>query len=121
MQGVIVLMLGSASGLLIWALIAQYKVSKLRSKYAPIASAEEEAEQIRKRSSELQEQSKMATDLIVAKGQAKLKQLEQEAKSIRQSLSTLEMMRQETQNELDFVNQAIALKNDDIHLLEVGL
>ena len=79
MQGVIVLMLGSASGLLIWALIAQYKVSKLRSKYAPIASAEEEGVQIRKRSSELQEQSKMVADSIVAKGQAKFKQLEQEA------------------------------------------
>lgn len=160
MQGVIALLLGSATGLLIWALLAQHKISKLRSKYAPITSAEEEAEQIRKRSSELQEQSKaaadsiiakgqarlkqleqeteekaeqikkrssalqeqskLAADLIIAKGQAKLEQLEQEAKSIRQSLSTLEMMRQETQNELDFINQAIALRNDDIHLLEVG-
>jgi len=30
------------------------------------------------------------------------------------------MKREATQNELDFINQAIALKNDDIHLLEVG-
>jgi chromosome segregation ATPase len=120
MQGVIALLLGSAGGLFIWAILAQQKISKLRNKYAPITNAEEEAEQIRKQSSVLQEQSKKAADSIVAKGQAKLKQLEHEAESIRQSLSTLEMMRQETQNELDFINQAIALKNNDIHLLEVG-
>jgi len=62
MQGVIALLLGSAGGLLIWAVLAQRKVSKLRSKYAPINNAEEEA----------------------------------------------------------FINQAISLKTDDIHLLEVG-
>jgi hypothetical protein len=37
-----------------------------------------------------------------------------------QSISTLEMKRDATQNELNFINQAIALKSDDIHLLEVG-
>ena len=160
MQGVIALLLGSAGGLLIWAVLAQRKVSKLRSKYSPISNAEEEAERIRKqssvlqeqskkvadsivakgqadlkhleqeaeekaelirkRSSILQEQSKKAADSIVAKGKAKLKHLEQEAESIRQSLSSLEMKRDTTQHELDFINQAIALKNDDIHLLEVG-
>jgi hypothetical protein len=160
MQGLIALLLGSAGGLLVWAILAQQKVSKLRSKYSPITNAEEEAERIRKqsyvlqeqskkvadsivakgqadlkhleqkaeekaeqinnRASELQEQSKKAAASIVAKGQAKLKQLEQEAESIRQSISTLEMKRDVTQNELDFINQAIALKSDDIHLLEVG-
>ena len=160
MQGLIALLLGSAGGLLIWAILAQQKVSKLRSKYSPITNAEEEAERIRKqssvlqehskkvadsivakgqadlkyleqkaeekaeqinnRASELQEQSKKAAASIVAKGQAKLKQLEQEAESIRQSISSLEMKRDVTQNELDFINQAIALKSDDIHLLEVG-
>jgi chromosome segregation ATPase len=79
-----------------------------------------EAERIRKRSSVLQEQSKKTADSIVAKGQAKLKHLEQEAESIRESVSSLEIRREATQNELDFINQAIALKNDDIHLLEVG-
>ena len=160
MQGLIALLLGSAGGLLIWAILAQQKVSKLRSKYSPITNAEEEAERIRKqssvlqeqskkladsivakgqadlehleqkaeekaeriknRASELQEQSKKAAASIVAKGQAKLKQLEQEAESIMQSISTLEMKRDATQNELNFINQAIALKSDDIHLLEVG-
>jgi len=120
MQGLIALLLGSAGGLLVWAVIAQRKVSKLRSKYAPIDNAEEEAERIRKRSSELQDQSKKMADTIVAKGQAKLKLLEQEAERILQSLSSLEMKRESTQNELDFINQAIALKSDDIHLLEVG-
>jgi hypothetical protein len=160
MQGVIALLLGSAGGLLIWAVLAQRKVSKLRSKYSPISNAEEEAERIRKqssvlqeqskkvadsivakgqadlkhleqeaeekaelirkRSSILQEQSKKAADSIVAKGKAKLKHLEQEAERIRQSLSSLEMKRDTTQHELDFINQAIALKSDDIHLLEVG-
>ena len=120
MQGVIALLLGSAGGLLTWAVLAQRKVSRLRSKYAPIANAEEEAERIRKQSSFLQEQSKKVADSIVAKGQAELKHLEQEAESIRQSLSSLEMKREATQNELDFINQSIALKNDDVHLLEVG-
>ena len=120
MQGVIALLLGSAGGLLVWAVVAQRKVSKLRSKYAPIANAEEEAQRIRKRSSELQEQSKKVADLIVAKGQDKLKHLEQEAECVRQSLSSLKMKREVTQNELDFINQAISLKTDDIHLLEVG-
>jgi|GEM_PF-4411556 len=120
MQGVIALLLGSAGGLLTWAVLAQRKVSRLRSKYAPIANAEEEAERIRKQSSLLQEQSKKVADSIVAKGQAELKHLEQEAESIRQSLSSLEMKREATQNELDFINQSIALKNDDVHLLEVG-
>jgi predicted nuclease with TOPRIM domain len=87
MQGVIALLLGSAGGLLVWAVLAQQKVSKLRSKYAPITNAEEEAERIRKRSSVLQEQSKKTADSIVAKGQAKLKHLEQEAESIREALS----------------------------------
>ena len=50
----------------------------------------------------------------------RVQHLEQEAESIRQSVSSLEMKREATQNELDFINQAIALKNDDIHLLEVG-
>jgi len=160
MQGVIALLLGSAGGLFAWAVLAQIKVSRLRSKYAPIANAEEEAERIRKQSAVLQEQSKKVADSIVekgqaklkyieqeaeekaerirkqsavlqeqskkvaesivAKGQAELKHLEQEAECIRQSLSSLEMKREATQNELDFINQAIALKNDDIHLLEVG-
>jgi seryl-tRNA synthetase len=160
MQGLIALLLGSAGGLLIWAILAQQKVSKLRSKYSPITNAEEEAERIRKqssvlqeqskkvadsivakgqadlkhleqkaeekaeriknRASELQEQSKKAAASIVAKGQAKLKQLEQEAESVMQSISTLEMKRDATQNELNFINQVIALKSDDIHLLEVG-
>jgi len=160
MQGVIALLLGSAGGLLVWAILAQQKVSKLRSKYSPITNAEEEAKRIRKqssvlqeeskkvadsivakgqadlkhleqkveekaerinnRASELQEQSKKAAASIVAKGQAKLKQLEREAESIRQSISTLERKRDLTQNELDFINQAIALKSVDIHLLEVG-
>jgi len=75
MQGVIALLLGSAGGLLVWAVLAQQKVSKLRSKYAPITNAEEEAERIRKRSSVLQEQSKKTADSIVAKGQAKLRKL----------------------------------------------
>jgi septal ring factor EnvC (AmiA/AmiB activator) len=114
------LLLGSAGGLLIWAVLAQRKVSKLRSKYAPITSAEEEAERIRKRSSVLQEQSKKTADSIVAKGQAKLQHLEREAESVRKSISSFEMKREEAQNELDFINQTIALKNDDIHLLEVG-
>ena len=103
-----------------WAVLAQRKVSRLHSKYAPIANAEEEAERIRKQSSFLQEQSKKVADSIVAKGQAELKHLEQEAESIRQSLSSHEMKREATQNELDFINQSIALKNDDVHLLEVG-
>jgi Domain of unknown function (DUF4041)/T5orf172 domain len=160
MQGVIAFLLGSAGGLLLWAVLAQRKVSKLRSKYSPISNAEEEAERIRKqssvlqeqskkvadsivakgqadlkhleqeaeekaelirkRSSILQEQSKKAADSIVAKGQTKLKHLEQVAERIRQSLSSLEMKREATQNELDLINQAIALKSDDIHLLEVG-
>jgi len=79
MQGVIALLLGSAGGLLIWAVVAQRKVSKLRSKYSPISNAEEEAERIRKQSSVLQEQSKKVADSIVAKGQADLKHLEQKA------------------------------------------
>lgn len=120
MEGVIALLLGGAGGLFIWAVVAQGKVSKLRSKYAPITSAEEEAERIRKRSSVLQEQSKKTADSIVAKGQAKLQHLEREAESVRKSISSLEIKREEAQNELDFINQAIALKNDDIHLLEVG-
>lgn len=120
MEGVIALLLGGTAGLFIWAVIAQGKVSKLRSKYAPITSAEEEAERIRKRSSVLQEQSKKTADSIVAKGQAKLQHLEREAESVRKSISSFEMKREEAQNELDFINQAIALKNDDIHLLEVG-
>jgi hypothetical protein len=120
MQGIIALFLGSAGGLLIWAVLAQRKVYNLRSKYAPIANAEEEAERIRKQSYVLQEQSKKVADLIVANGQAKLKDLEQEAESIRETVSSLEMKREALQNELDFINQAIALKNDDIHLLEMG-
>jgi hypothetical protein len=120
MEGVIAFLLGSTGGLLIWAVIAQQKASKLRSKYAPITNAEEEAERIRKRSAVLQEQSKKAADSIVGKGQAKLKHLEQEAESIRQSIYSLEMQCDATQKELNFINQAIALKNDDIHLLEVG-
>jgi hypothetical protein len=47
MQGLIALLLGSAGGLLIWAILAQQKVSKLRSKYSPITTAEEEAERIK--------------------------------------------------------------------------
>jgi chromosome segregation ATPase len=120
MQGVIALLLGSAGGLLIWAVLAQRKVSKLRSKYAPINNAEEEAERIRKQSLTLQEQSKKMADSIVVKGQVKRKQLEQEAESIRETISSLKMKRETTQNELDFINQAISLKTDDIHLLEVG-
>lgn len=120
MQGVIALLLGSAGGLLIWAVLAQRKVSKLRSKYAPINNAEEEAERIRKQSLTLQEQSKKMADSIVAKGQVKRKQLEQEAESIKESISSLKMKRETSQNELDFINQAISLKTDDIHLLEVG-
>ena len=120
MEGVTALLLGGAGGLFIWAVLAQRKVSKLRSKYALITSAEEEAERIRKRSSMLQEQSKKTADSIVAKGQAKLQNLEREADSVRESISSLEIMRKEAQNELAFINQAIALKNDDIHLLEVG-
>jgi len=81
MQGVIALLLGSAGGLLIWAVLAQRKVSKLRSKYAPINNAEEEAERIRKQSLTLQEQSKKMADSIIVKGQVKRKQLEQEAES----------------------------------------
>jgi len=65
MQGVIAVLLGSAGCLLIWAVLAQRKVSKLRSKYAPINNAEEEAERIRKQSLTLQEQSKKITDSIV--------------------------------------------------------
>ena len=79
MQGLIALLLGSAGGLLIWAILAQQKVSKLRSKYSPITNAEEEAERIRMQSSVLQEQSKKVADSIVAKGQADLKHLEQKA------------------------------------------
>lgn len=120
MQGVIALLLGSAGGLLIWAVLAQRKVSKLRSKYAPINNAEEEAERIRKQSLTLQEQSKKMADSMVAKGQIKRKQLEQEAESIRETISSLKMNRDKSQKELDFINQAISLKTDDIHLLEVG-
>jgi len=120
MQGVIALLLGSAGGLLIWAVLTQRKVSKLRNKYASINTAEEEAERIRKQSLTLQEQSKKMADSIVAKGQVKRKQLEQEAESIRETISSLEMKREKSQNELDFINQAISLKTDDIHLLEVG-
>jgi len=120
MQSVIALLLGSASGLLIWAVLTQRKVSKLRNKYASINTAEEEAERIRKQSLTLQEQSKKMADSIVAKGQVKRKQLEQEAESIRETISSLEMKREKSQNELDFINQAISLKTDDIHLLEVG-
>jgi len=47
MEGVTALLLGGAGGLFIWAVLAQRKVSKLRSKYALITSAEEEAERIR--------------------------------------------------------------------------
>jgi chromosome segregation ATPase len=120
MEGLIALLLGGAGGLFIWAVIAQTIVTKLRSKYGPITNAEEEAERIRRRSSMLQEQSKETADSIVAKGQAKVQHLEQEAERFRESLSELELKREEAQNELDFINQAIALKNDDIHLLEVG-
>lgn len=120
MEGLVALLLGGAGGLFIWAVIAQTKVSKLRSKYGPITNAEEEAERIRRRSSMLQEQSKKTADSIVAKGQAKVQLLEQEAERFRESLSDLELKREEAQNELDFINQAIALKNDDIHLLDVG-
>jgi hypothetical protein len=120
MQGVIALLLGSAGGLLIWAVLAQRKVSKLRSKYAPINNAEEEAERIRKQSLTLQEQSKKMADSIIVKGQVKRKQLEQEAESIRETISSLKMKRETSQKELDFINQAISLKTDDIHLLEVG-
>ncbi len=120
MEGVIALLLGGAGGLFIWAVIAQGQASKLRSKYAPITSAEAEAERIRNRSSVLQEQSKKTADSIVAKGQAKLQHFEREAESVRKSTSSLEIKREEAQNELKLINQAIALKNDDIHLLEVG-
>lgn len=82
MEGVTALLLGGACGLFIWAVLAQRKVSKLRRKYALITSAEEEAERIRKRSSILQEQSKKTADSIVAKGQAKLQNLEREADSV---------------------------------------
>lgn len=120
MQATITLLLGSTSVLLIWAIFAQQSVFKLRKKYSSIRNAEEEAERIRKRSSRLQEQSKKTANSIVAKGRAELKQLEQEAERIRQSVSSLEMKREATQNELNFINQTIALKQDDIHLLEVG-
>ena len=120
MEGLIALLLGGAGSLVIWAVVAQRTVSKLRSKYAPITNAEEEAERIRRRSSMLQEQSKKMADLIIAKGQAKLQHLEQEAEGIRKSLAALELKREDAQNELAFINQAIALKKDDIHLLEVG-
>lgn len=120
MEGVIALLLGGVGGLLMWAVIAQRRVSKLRSKYAPIANAEEEAERIRERSSMLQEQSKKTADSMVAKGQAKLQDLERKVESISESLSAIQTKRDEALNELDFINQAIALKNDDIHLLELG-
>lgn len=68
----------------------------------------------------LQEQSKKAADSIVARGHAELQRLELEAARIRESVSSLEIKREATQNELDFINQAIALKHDDVHLLEVG-
>ena len=120
MEGVIVLLLGGAGGLLIWAVIAQRRVSKLRSKYAAITNAEEEAERIIKRSSVLQEQSKKAAESMVAKGQVKLQHLEREAESIRETISAIETKREEAQNELDSINQTIALRNDEIHLLELG-
>jgi hypothetical protein len=120
MEGVIALLLGGVGGLFIWAVIAQIRVSKLRSKYAPITKAEEEAERIRTSSSMLQEHSKKTADSMVAKGQAKLQDIEREAESTRESLSAIKTKRDKAQNELDFINQAIALKNDDIHLLEVG-
>ena len=120
MEGVIVLLLGGAGGLLIWAVIAQRRVSKLRSKYAAITNAEEEAERIIKRSSVLQEQSKKAAESMVAKGHVKLQHLEREAESIRETISAIETKREEAQNELDSINQTIALRNDEIHLLELG-
>jgi hypothetical protein len=120
MEGIIALLLCTAAGLFIWAVIAQRRVSKLLSKYAPITNAEEEARQIRKRASMLQESSKKTADSIVAKGQDRLRYLEQEFDSIRESLSALETEREEVQNELAFINQAIALRNDDVHLLEMG-
>jgi hypothetical protein len=120
MEGLIAFLLGGAGGLFIWAANAQRKVSKFRSKYAAIINAEEEAERIRERSSKLQEYSKKTADSIVAKGQAQLQHLEQEAKGIREMLSMLKRKQDDAQNELALINQAIALKNDDIHLLEVG-
>ncbi|MEB3317793.1 MAG: hypothetical protein VKO39_06595 [Cyanobacteriota bacterium] len=68
----------------------------------------------------LQEVSKKTAGSIVGKGQAKLQHLEREAETVRKSISSLELKREAAQKELDFINQAIALKNDDIHLLEVG-
>lgn len=58
MEGVIAFLLGSTGGLLIWAVVAQQKASKLRSKYAPITNAEEEAERIRKRSAVLRDRAR---------------------------------------------------------------
>lgn len=120
MEGVIALLIGSTGGLFIWAVLSQQKVAKLLKKYGPIIHVEEEADRIRKQSVQLEEQSKKTAASIVAKGNADLQAAKREVDNVQTSISLLELERKASQSELDFINQAIALKSDDIHLLEVG-
>ncbi|PZV17498.1 MAG: DUF4041 domain-containing protein [Leptolyngbya sp.] len=85
-----------------------------------IDEAKQKAGQIHQSSKRLENESKKTANAILSRGKSEVKELEVRANKVKQYINFLENKKKDTQRELDAANEAISLKQNDIHLLEVG-
>ncbi|MGG6238464.1 DUF4041 domain-containing protein [Nodosilinea sp. AN01ver1] len=85
-----------------------------------IGEAKQKSEKINQASRKLENESKKTANAIISRGKLEVKELEIRANKVKQHINSLESKKKETQHELDAINEAIALKKDDVYLLEVG-
>lgn len=115
----------------VWAMVAQYKLTRIRKKFAPIVDVQREAANMREGTQQMEAASRKMAESIIAKAKTEASQIKQQAERDLDELeeeklqalnriAEIENERKGKALELNAIKRSLSLLQDDSLLMQVG-